>query len=144
MKIAAFLGLGFAFAILAQAADLEVVIEGVDCVEGNVMIGIYNSDETFRITPMAHSKTVEVVQELVEAKKITAVLEGLEPGTYAIAVVWDLNKNGAVDVAGPFNKPTEPISFSNSPRMFFGPPKYKDCTFVVTEEGGKVEITLIK
>lgn len=140
MKIACLLAIAFALSASVRAADLEVVVEGVDRVEGNVRIGVYDSEETFRIEPMEQSETVEVV----EAGTITAVLKDLEPGIYAVAVVWDLNKNGEVDVSGPFKKPTEPTAFSNMPKMFFGPPKFEDCTFILGEEGGSLEISLIK
>lgn len=140
MKFVRLLGIGFALMTSVQAADLEVVVEGVERVEGQLKIGIFNSEETFRNEPMEHSTTIEIT----EIGPITAIIEGLEPGVYAIAIVWDLNMNGEVDVSGPFKRPTEPTAFSNAPKLLFGPPKFEDCTFMVEEEGGRIEIVLVE
>lgn len=121
-----------------QAADLEVVVEGVERIEGDLRIGIFDCEEDFRTNPLEQSTTIEIT----EAGPITALIEGLAPGTYAIAVVWDLNKNGEVDTTGIFKRPTEPVAFSNSPKITFGPPKFEDCRFELTEEGGRMVMTL--
>lgn len=142
MRIAPFLVVCFATLFSAQAVELEVVIHGIERIQGNVRVGIYDSKETFRIEPMEQSETIEVTEEVVEEGRVTAILKDLEPGVYAIAVVWDINKNEELDVSGPFKRPVEPTGFSHNPKMLFGPPKYKDCVFTLTEEGGKMEITL--
>lgn len=142
MKVVPFLAVGLALAISSYSAELEVVVKGVDKVEGNVRVGIYNSEEMFRVEPMDQSETVEVTEELVTAEAVVALLKDLEPGVYAIAVVWDQNKNEQLDVKGPFKRPIEPTGFSNDPKMLFGPPKFEECVFTLTEEGGKLEINL--
>lgn len=144
MRIAPLIAVCFATLVSAKGAELEVVINGIERIQGNVRVGIYNSEETFRVEPMEQSETVIVAEEAVQEGAVTAILKDLEPGIYAIAVVWDINKNEKLDVSGPFKRPVEPTGFSNDPKMLFGPPKYKDCVFTLTEEGGRMEINLQK
>jgi len=123
---------------VSKAADLEVTVEGIDTVEGQLLIGIFNTEENFRIEPLPMSKTVEIT----EVGTITVTIKDLPPGPYAIAAIWDLNKNGVLDTAGFFKRPTEPVAFSMDPKMTFGPPSFEDCMFVLEEPGAKVHMVL--
>ena len=124
----------------SPAADVEIVVEGVDAVKGKLLIGFYDSEKTFRTEELEFSPTIQITQ----AGKISSIAKGIKPGIYAVAVIWDQNENGILDTSGPFKKPTEPYGFSNNPKNKFGPPKYKECTFRVTEEGGRLVVVLKK
>ncbi|MEX2578011.1 MAG: DUF2141 domain-containing protein [Verrucomicrobiales bacterium] len=137
MRILPLLVFGFLLPSM-QAADLEVVVEGIEKIEGDLRIGIFDCEEDFRTNPLEQSTTIEIT----EVGPVTTLIEGLPPGIYAIAVVWDLNKNGEVDTTGIFKRPTEPVAFSNAPKIVFGPPKFEDCRFELTEEGERLVMTL--
>ena len=71
----------------------------------------------------------------------TVVLDlGQHPaGTYAISVYYDINDNGKLDT-GLFRIPKEKIGFSNNARGRFGPAKWKDTQFDVTED---IEVNIV-
>jgi len=123
---------------VSKAADLEVTVEGIDSVEGQLLIGVFNSEENFRIEPLPMSPVIEIT----ETGPITVTIKDLPPGSYAIAAVWDLNKNGVLDTAGFFKRPIEPLAFSMDPRMSFGPPSFEDCMFILEEPGGEIHMVL--
>ncbi len=122
------------------AADVEVTVEGVERAGGSLLIGFYNNEADFRVNHLEYSMKIPVAAP----GTITALAEGVPPGTYAIAVVWDLNDNGKMDTKGRLNRPTEPVGFSNNPKLRFGPPKYRECSFVVEEPGKQLTIVLLK
>lgn len=60
----------------------------------------------------------------------TVILDSLPAGTYAIALYQDQNNNGQMDKNW-IGIPTEPLGFSKAKLRTFGPPKFKDCMFVL-------------
>jgi uncharacterized protein (DUF2141 family) len=52
----------------------------------------------------------------------------LKPGTYAIAVFHDRNKNGKLD-KNIFGAPTESYGFSNNARSTFSAPSFSAASF---------------
>jgi uncharacterized protein (DUF2141 family) len=64
-----------------------------------------------------------------------------KPGTYAIAIYQDLNSNLQLD-KGFLGIPSEPIGISNNPKFLFGPPKFKESAFTVTDQGADLVILL--
>lgn len=69
---------------------------------------------------------------MAEAAKDGITLE-LPPGTYAIAVIQDLNDNQKLDKTF-IGMPKEPFGFSTNPKIRFGPPGFDDCLFEVEAE----------
>lgn len=127
-----------------SSADVEVVIEGFDEAKGQVLVGFFQKAEDFQVNPIPQSPKAVIEEELVkEGGIVTVTAKDLEPGVYAIAVIWDLNMNDILDKKGVFNMPIEPYGFSNNPRTTFGPPKFEDCTFIVPEGGGTIKILLV-
>ena len=138
MKALFFASLSIFTTSILAAADVEVIVDGVDEVKGKLLIGFYDNSKDFRVKELKESPAFQVTA----AGRIIAVAKGLKPGTYAVAVIWDQNENGVLDVFGPFKVPTEPYGFSQNPKLKLGPPKFKDCTFVVTETGGTLHVVL--
>jgi uncharacterized protein (DUF2141 family) len=64
-----------------------------------------------------------------------------KPGIYAIALYHDRNSNLLLD-KNFLGIPSEPIGISNNPPFHFGPPKFKDSAFEVTEQGADLVIGL--
>ena len=67
--------------------------------------------------------------------------EELVPGSYALAVFQDLNGNGILDKNG-LNLPTEPFGFSNNPRLLFGPPSHRRCSFQINDSDKHLTVKL--
>lgn len=64
-----------------------------------------------------------------------------KPGLYAIALYHDRNSNLKLD-KNFLGIPSEPIGISNNPKFGFGPPKFKDAAFQVTDQGADLVIVL--
>ena len=67
------------------------------------------------------------------------MVQGLQPGRYAIAVHHDENDNKEMDL-GLLGIPKEGYGFSNNARVIFGPPVFDAASFDVASE--KTEIVL--
>ena len=129
----------FCFSFL-QASETEVTIkvDNIPIAEGNIRIGLFDTEEAFRDKKYLENSPVI---EVTEKGSLSTTIK-LKPGTYAIGVVHDLNKNGQLDVSKGFKIPVEPLGFSNNPKIMFGPPKYSQCLVEVTEEAFEVKIVL--
>lgn len=125
-------------ALQIAAADVEVEVHGIKTSGGKLRIGVFDSAESFRKKNLPQSLIIEVKDTGI----VKATVKDLKPGTYAIAVIHDVNDNEELDVTGRFKIPTEPYGFSNNPRSRFGPPNYDKCTFTLTEKGGVLKIVL--
>lgn len=100
---------------------LLIIIDGIKELKGNLLVGVYNSDSTF----MRETKTGFKVK--VESESVEIPVE-ISSGTYAIAVIHDLNDNGKLDT-GLFGIPTEKYGFSNNVMGFMGAPSFEKAKF---------------
>ena len=60
------------------------------------------------------------------------VLPGLSAGTYAFSVIYDEDSDGELKT-GFLGIPKEKVAVSNNARPRFGPPRYKDAVFTLSE-----------
>ena len=90
-------------------------MDGIDEVKGTLLVGFFTNAEDFRHNEIEQSPEIEIV----EATQFVA-----EGRMVAVA--------------------KEPYGFSMNPKLRFGPPKFEDCVFEVTEEGGKLHVILTK
>ena len=74
-------------------------------------------------------------------KDLTVEMDALEPGLYAVSVTHDVDGNGHLNT-GAFGKPEEPYGFSNDARGMFGPAKWKDAVFEVTEGVNEIHLRI--
>lgn len=58
-----------------------------------------------------------------------AHITGLSPGTWAIAIVHDENRNGRIDTM--MGIPREGFGASRNPAIRMGPPRFTDAAFAV-------------
>ena len=81
----------------AMAARLRVSVDGITSAGGNLIVGLYD-EATFPLAPgmPLFSRTIANVKG-----SETAVFDRLPPGTYAIKVLQDLNRNGRADMGEP-------------------------------------------
>lgn len=98
---------------------------------GQVCISLFSSEDGFP----ANSEKVLISQcmnasELAEKNEFT--LDGVVPGTYAMALFHDENLDKKLNT-GIFGIPTEGFAFSNNPPLRIGAPSFQDCAFVISE-----------
>lgn len=107
-------------------ARLDLGLAGLRSDRGVVRICLTRDPAHFpdcQSDPVARHATVPAGQPLTQ-------FGDLPSGDYAIALFHDENANGRLDrVAG---IPTEGVGFSNNPRLMFGPPRFVQSRFAVT------------
>lgn len=79
------------------------------------------------ITPGAHQMRINVT---------------LPPGTYAVSVYEDLNRNHRLD-HNLLGIPREPVGASNNPAPRMGPPRFDDCSFNINGKTQDITISLV-
>lgn len=121
----------------ALAAELRIDVTGLRSAEGLVHIALYDSADGF---PDNDSKLAKKVVA-VTGGKIQAVFSRLPPGTYAVAVFHDENRNREFD-QGWFGIPLEGFAFSNNARVIFGPPEFSAAAVSLDGEGKSITIRM--
>jgi len=112
---------------------ISVKINGLSNNEGKLMIALYNSESSFL------NKHYMACSGIITNKESNVVFNNIKPGTYAISCYHDQNSNQQLD----FNSmgiPKEPIAASNDAKGFFGPPKFKDAKFEISDQNKKLII----
>lgn len=118
--------------------SIEVSVTGAEPGEGQVVVSLFNSSESFLVDPLVQTKV-----DVNEHGNALVSLGAHTPGEYAIAVVYDKNKNGKLDT-GLFRIPKEEIGFSNNAKGRFGPAKWDDARFLLTGLDARIDIQLAK
>ncbi len=129
----AVLALAFAIPSVAQqpaAAStsgytLTVVVEGVNNLGGNVGLLVFNSAKGW-----AEDRSTALKDITVPAHEgtVTITVPDLPAGTYAVALVHDVNKNHKLD-RNFVGQPKEQWGLSNNPHAVIKTPSYSACTF---------------
>ena len=111
-----------------ETYDVFVKFSGAE-LDGQIIAGLFDSEEGFgkRDKPLQRRETT-TTSEGVAACEFT----DLPPGSYVISAFQDSNGNSKLDKNG-FGRPKEKYGFSNNARGRFGPPKYLDCEFEVSD-----------
>ena len=130
----------------AQAAELVVVIRGLDSSEGNVLVDVFGEQQRAAFPYAERGVTAEI---RVQAKALqqpgrqaSVSLGDVAPGSYAVVAIHDANANGDIDL-NMFGIPTEGYGFSNGARPTLGPPSFDAAAVAVGGAGPtRIEITL--
>jgi uncharacterized protein (DUF2141 family) len=142
MKILFFNILMSALTLVAiDAGELTVKISDIRSVGGYLLVGVFNTHESFELSKHQGGDTRAVDFKVLEINtRVTSTsvtFEDLPDGVYALGVIRDLNSNGKLDTKGPFHKPVEPFAMSGNPRPGIRFPKWEKVAFKVS---GKTEI----
>ena len=121
----------------AEGVTLTVTVTGIPGVKGDMLIGLYNSAESFTASPLPESPKIT----LITKDDLVATIQNVKPGIYAIAVIQDLNQNGVLD-KNFLGIPKEPLAFSVIKKIPKGKPVFADCSFEVKEEDLAIIIPL--
>ena len=123
-----------------SSATLTVIISDVRSDIGVLNIGIYDNKNDWLGSSTVQKRSLTVLEHNVGGV-VTTSFE-VEPGEYAISVHHDDNDNGKMDTNF-IGIPKEPTGLSNGAVPKFGPPKYRDAAFRVTNEDLEMPIKLL-
>jgi uncharacterized protein (DUF2141 family) len=115
-------------------SSIEVTIKNIKGAKGTLRVGLFDDAEKFLKTP-AKGQVIKITGETVSVR-----FENIADGTYAVSVIHDENENGELD-SGFMGIPKEGFGFSNDAMGMFGPPKFKESSFVLPEKKS-VSVTL--
>lgn len=120
--------------VSAQHA-LEVVIAGATPAEGQVVVALFSSPQSYLAEPIAE-QMVEVGESGVAIVEFT----GLVTGRYAMSAFHDVNENARLDT-GFLGIPKERFGFSNDARARFGPAPWDAAAFELSSDR-RIDVTL--
>jgi uncharacterized protein (DUF2141 family) len=111
------------------AGVVTVKIAGFKGTEGIALVTLYDSEQSWLKVP----KAVQVVRAKITGATLSIEFKDVKPGTYAVSVIHDENKNNELDMRWlPWPKPKEGVGVSNDPETKAGPPKWASAKFEVT------------
>jgi len=139
VAVASSLMLGLNVAWAQQAGSVSVKIDGFKGTEGVALVTLYDSAESWLKVP----KAVQVVRAKISGASLVVELKGVKPGTYAVSVIHDENKNNELDMRWlPYPKPKEGSGASRDPDTKVGPPKWEAAKFDVAAAATSVNVTM--
>lgn len=115
---------------------LAIAVTGVTPAVGYLLVGLYDQADDF---PAAgRQRLLTVVRASANSR---AVFDNLPYGQYAVAVIYDRNGNGRLDMRLGL-VPKERRGFSNNPAPRFGPVDFKDSAFLLSQANQTIEIVV--
>ncbi|RFP19407.1 MULTISPECIES: DUF2141 domain-containing protein [unclassified Duganella] len=119
----------------AFAADLKISVTGVSSADGQIMVALYNSAETYLGKPFRAAAAPAVAGAMqIEFKDLPA-------GDYAFSLYHDANANGKMD-RNLIGMPTEDYAFSNNAMGKRGAPEYAAARFTLPAAGASTSVSL--
>jgi uncharacterized protein (DUF2141 family) len=120
-------------------ATVTVKIEGLKGTEGVALVVLYESAESWLKIP----KAAQVVPAKIAGSALTVELKGVKPGTYAVSVIHDENKNNELDMRWlPYPKPKEGSGASGEAASNKLAPKWESSKFEVPAEGKTINVAV--
>lgn len=112
-----------------STATLEVNVYGLRSTKGNVLVCVTANPRFFPDC----SKDPKSLRANIPADQSAHVsFNGVNPGTYAVALVHDENANAKMDMA--VFLPKEGFGFSRNPVVMTGPPKFNSAAFAIDDD----------
>jgi len=113
----------------AGTASIALSISNLRSTKGDVLVCLSTNPKYFPdCRKDAKARKIQVAASKAGSVKI----DGVKPGTYAIALIHDENTNGKMDLA--LFMPKEGFGFSRNPKIGMGPPKFKSAQFTMGNE----------
>ena len=134
--IAGALALAISPVLAAPTASLTVKIEKVSPRGGNVRVALYNAQNYAG----DHDPVADKVAP-AHAGETIVTLENLAPGTYAVKMFQDFNKNGEFDTSW-LGLPLEKYGFSNDAHPTFSEPSFDATKFELRPGANTITIHL--
>lgn len=107
----------------AAQSSLVLKVEGLETARGQLLIGLYNSENGYETRE-------EMIGRVVPVSNDTAIIrfEQIPVGQYAIKVFHDEDNDGKLD-KGAFGIPSEAYGFSNNASDPFSAPEWSETRF---------------
>jgi len=124
-------------AAAASTSRVEIDLQGLRNQKGLVRVCLTRSVKHFpdcNADPEAKSRTLPAG----EARRLS--FEGLQPGTYALALFHDENSNAKLDTFAAI--PREGFGFSRNPKIRFGAPSFKQVAFPIAAAPVKLSVRM--
>ena len=116
---------------------ITVEVKNILSEEGVIYVGFYKPDEDFPNHDAKHIK-----RRVKPSKgKVELAVSDLPPGTYAVAVLHDINDNDKLE-KNFLGFPTEPYGFSKNIHHTFSAPTFDECKFTLADKPVTLSIEL--
>lgn len=112
---------------VVTSGSIQVVVNGVEKVEGQIGILLFENKEGF---PTDRKKALKEVLIPLAEKQLSYTFQDLPYGQYAISVMHDNNMNDELD-ANIFGIPKEGVGTSNNVKSFMRAPKFDEASIVL-------------
>lgn len=109
----------------APAASLTLKVENINRLKGDIVIGLFDSEENYKADTSVHNTVLPVTDYT-----LTTTFDGLSSGTYAIKLFHDKDSDGKLD-KNIFGAPSERYAFSNEARDPFSQPEWEETVFEI-------------
>lgn len=105
---------------------LTVEVQNIETDQGQIGCSLFSNPNDF---PSKSDKAVQSFFVTPKARKAKCMFKNVKPGTYAVSVMHDLDKDDELDSSF-VGRPKEPWAVSNNaPAERFGPPKFDAAKF---------------
>lgn len=111
---------------------ITVTVDNATSDNGKVLFALHTQNTFMK------SNAVQVAANTIENGKVKVEFKNVEPGTYAIMVLHDENENQQMDFETN-GMPKENYAVSNN-SLSYGPPKFDDAKFEVTDKDLHLQI----
>lgn len=120
-----YLTLLFTSFVLQSQNTIEVAINGLNNDKGTLLVGLYNTEANFL------EKEFKAASSVISDNKARVNFSDIPDGIYAVSCFHDEDNDGALDMFMGFI-PTESYGTSRNAPSKFGPPKWEDAKFEVS------------
>ncbi|MBJ7310474.1 DUF2141 domain-containing protein [Rugamonas sp. CCM 8940] len=114
-------------------ASLTIEVSGAANDKGQIMVAVCDEASFLKVCPYMTTQKA--------AAKLTALVEKIKPGRYAVMLFHDENGNGVFDM-GANGIPLEGYGFSRNARGHFGPPAFADAAIDIKPGMDPISIEL--
>ena len=109
-------------------SEIKLNVNNIGNPLGSIHVALYNNPDMF---PKSDGKFLGLKKKARKVIEEGILIEGLNMGKYAIAIYHDKNDNDEFDTF--FGLPAEKYGFSKNAKVFFGPPKFSEASFFLSE-----------
>ena len=119
-------------------SKITLTIDGFKNKNGQACVSLFASNKGF---PSNGSDAIQSRCTTITEVPLVLTFENLSPGSYAVAVLHDANKDNTANRNG-FGIPVEGFGFSKNPIIRTRPPQFNDAAVVVAGANTDIKIKL--
>ena len=112
----------------SETTNIQLEISGFNNTNGQLAIAVFNNSTAFESEEETYMDSILIITD----NEMIILIEDIDPGTYAINIFHDENKNHELDINW-LGMPQEGFGFSNNPSIGFSAPTYDECNFMIEE-----------